>query len=44
MLALRLKGPIPTVFSISFYNINQMPVSPRTNFHCETTRSARPSG
>ena len=34
-----LKGPIPSV-SVCFYKANQMPVSPRTNFHCETTRSA----
>ena len=26
-------------FSISFYNVNQMPTSPRNNFHCETIRS-----
>ena len=30
-----LKGPIPSYFSISFYTVNQMPMSPRTNFPCE---------
>ena len=33
-----------TVFSISFHDVNQMPVSPRTNFLCETIRSACSSG
>ena len=31
-------------FSISFYIVNQMPMSPGTNFHCQTTRSACSSG
>ena len=34
-----------TVYSsISFYNVNQKPMPPGTNFHCETTRSAYSSG
>ena len=32
-----LIGTHTICFSISFYNFNQMPMNPRTNFHCETT-------
>ena len=39
-----IKGTHTVCFSISFYDVNQMPMSPRTNFHCETTRSACSSG
>ena len=35
-----VKGAHTVCFSISFNNVNQMTLSPRTNFHCETTRSA----
>ena len=31
-------------FSISFYNVNPLPMSPITNLHCETAMSACSSG
>ena len=36
----KIKGAHTVSFNISFYYVNQKPMSPRTNFHCETTRSA----
>ena len=33
------KGTHTVCFSISFHNVNQKRLSPRTNFHFETTRS-----
>ena len=38
-----IKGTHTIYLRISFYNVNQKPMS-RTNFHCETTRSAFSSG
>ena len=38
------KGTHTVCFSISFYNINQKPTSPRTKFPSKTTRSACSSG
>ena len=34
-----VKGTHTVCFIISFYNINQKPIAPRTNFHYETTKS-----
>ena len=39
-----LKGPIPSIFSSSFYIINKKPTMPRTDFHCITTRVAHSAG
>ena len=33
-----IKGSHTICFIISFHDVNQMPMSSRTNFHCETTR------
>ena len=41
---LMINGTHTVCFSISFYNENQKPISLRTNFHCETIRSACASG
>ena len=38
MIYVPLKGP--SAFSIYFYNVNQNPKSPKTNFLCETMRFA----
>ena len=39
-----VKGTHAVCFSISFHNVHQMPMSPRTNFHCKTIRVACSSG
>ena len=40
----KFKGTDTICFSISFYNVNQKPMSSKTNVHCEPTRSACSSG
>ena len=42
--AWKFKGTYTACFSISFYNVNQMPISPRINLHCETIRAECSSG
>ena len=39
-----IKGTHTIYFTISFYIINQKPVIPKTDLHCETTWVARSFG
>ena len=38
---LKVPGTHTICFTISFYTVNQMPITSRTNFHCEPTMSAK---